>query len=95
MRSARAQELINTTDSPVEIRSIDMKQEDTKTGGMFLNKPSEVEIIQVSPHLPDDSQRTKGNADFFLPLVRKVRAFVNCPLFLIGVARAAGVRARG
>lgn len=39
---AETRKLINSSDSPVEIRSINMKQEETKTGGMFLNKSREV-----------------------------------------------------
>lgn len=42
MHCAETRKLINSSDSPVEIKSINMKQEETKTGGMFLNKPWEV-----------------------------------------------------
>lgn len=39
---AETHKLINSSDSPVEIKSIYIKQEETKTGGMFQNKPREV-----------------------------------------------------
>lgn len=70
VRCAQAQELINTTDSPVEIKSIDIKQEDTKTGGMFLNKASEVEIIQASPHCQMILKGAKEMQIFFSPSMR-------------------------
>lgn len=77
-----------------EINSINMKQNETKTGGKFQNNLREVEK-NIRFHSFGRIFSQEQRKCIFSPVVRKTYVVVNCPLFLIRVRRVTRAPARG